>query len=437
VRRGLLLLAQAALPIAYYVALAPPRTPADVFAPKPWWLSLGGGARSAWLEPLVELANAGGGRTALALSICFAPPLLLAALGARSLGPGARLCATSLAAAACLLATAALAIPSLWQPAAPAFFGLGAALAVTLGGTIHLPALAQAMWRRSRIAAVAALAGVGAGVVLLSTELTGNDPEAYSGASPWPLLPVFGLGVLCLGIAALQVAGGASALLSRALRPGSRQVVLGGALGAALAAVFAAGFGLEDPLVPGAALGVLGAVYGIHHTRAGGRLGGMRLACGLGLAAVILGSQEAARLFEARVREGEGAELLGALEAHRRERGDYPDALANLVPDFLPRVPAPRIGWIRDPYERFHYANFGETFALEFASTRWVQCTFTPVAPSEAEELDSALPRGAELPEEVSEWELAQVGAGQPKARGAEGPPPGRWSCAREGPTLR
>ncbi len=433
-RRIVWLLALAVLCATYLWALAPPPPPSEIFEPRAWWAPFGPHGRPSWVDPVADLAQAGGAGLGLGLGVAWLPPLMLGALAAGRLPLPSRLFASGLATLACILAGVALGAPALWHPSSASFWGVAGGLSVLLAVLAHLPSLVAGLAGPSSIRVAALLAALVLAIVLLTTELTGADDKAALGISPWPVLATIGLGVVGLVLAAVHLSGGAAALATRRY-PGRRRS-LGALIGAALAAPVAWLLPVDEPAASaGTARGLaaLGAISGAF--QAGRGSGAVRLISGLTLIVLIAGAQLEALRLETRARDEPGAALLAALEAHRRDRGAYPEALADLVPSYLAALPRPTIGWIRDPGDRFRYVSFGEWYTLEFASTGWVQCRYLPGPPADAEELDAGLPAGAELPEELDEWELAQVGAGKPPGDDAE--PIGLWSCGREAPSLR
>ena len=48
-----------------------------------------------------------------------------------------------------------------------------------------------------------------------------------------------------------------------------------------------------------------------------------------------------------------------------------------MVPDYLPEIPVPRMGWFRDESEAFNYIDLGSSYLLEFPSVLWVQCAYS------------------------------------------------------------
>ena len=48
------------------------------------------------------------------------------------------------------------------------------------------------------------------------------------------------------------------------------------------------------------------------------------------------------------------------------------------MPEYLAEIPRPQIGWLADESKEFDYSNFGDSYALEFASVQWVQCAYSP-----------------------------------------------------------
>ncbi|MGH7291684.1 MAG: hypothetical protein ACREJT_10770, partial [Myxococcota bacterium] len=175
----------------------------------------------------------------------------------------------------------------------------------------------------------------------------------------------------------------------------------------------------------------------------------VRLTAGALLLLAIFGSSRVAASMQRTARDQTALDVLVALEAYKKDKGMYPESLDELVPEYVTEVPRPAIGVIRDEDDRFAYSNYGDSYALEFASVLWVQCQYSPpfefssADPKElaAEEAEEAEANGNEEPET---WETPDVSAPrEPTAEDlalaatlAEHGLNGSWSCPEEPPKL-
>ena len=82
--------------------------------------------------------------------------------------------------------------------------------------------------------------------------------------------------------------------------------------------------------------------------------------------------------MQRRARDVTAVQVLEALEAYKKDNATYPESLDELVPKYLAEIPRPPIGLFRDDGDRFVYLNYGDSYALEFASVLWVQCQYSP-----------------------------------------------------------
>jgi hypothetical protein len=127
----------------------------------------------------------------------------------------------------------------------------------------------------------------------------------------------------------------------------------------------------------------------------------VRVVVGALLLAAIVGSDAAANAMQRRARDVTAVVVLEALEAYKKDNATYPEALDDLIPKYLTQIPRPPIGLFRDEGDRFVYLNYGDSYALEFASVLWVQCQYSPPyefaasEPGDAEE-DAKAGDGAE-----------------------------------------
>jgi hypothetical protein len=119
-------------------------------------------------------------------------------------------------------------------------------------------------------------------------------------------------------------------------------------------------------------------------------------------------------------------------------------------PDYVEAVPRPAIGLIRDEDDRFSYSNYGDSYALEFASVLWVQCQYSPpyefaaADPEELAEEEAAAAESGASGDGLESWDAPDVAAPREPtaedlalaatlaARGLNG----SWSCPEEPPKL-
>ncbi len=285
------------------------------------------------------------------------------------------------------------------------FHWRGSAVMVTLAALTAAFALAPLWVARVRAWHVAPRVGVYGVACLTLLELqrsvTGTDPTLPLAVSPWPVLPVFGVGVavplfaalfagLALGLAGL-------ALLTRGSGPAPR---VGGAvlLAAGVAIVplglragalsgllpFGASTGTTRFAAALAALAIAAAAWGPWR-----RAPALRARAALfAFTAVLLAVPTAGgRLLErwdyAETREERASRLIEALESYFERQQLYPDSLTELVEARdLVSVPRPRLGLLGA--QEFVYQSFGTSYLLEFSAPRWVQCQYNP--PFEDEE---------------------------------------------------
>jgi hypothetical protein len=128
-------------------------------------------------------------------------------------------------------------------------------------------------------------------------------------------------------------------------------------------------------------LGAFGAAWVLTRTRErdeAAYLGWTQLAAAAFLVGLIFLSDRAANRDLVIARNEVAPILIDACEAYREARDDYPDELEDLVPDYMAEIPRPRIGLIRNNGEQFLYTNLGDSYILEFACAKWVQCAYSP-----------------------------------------------------------
>ncbi|MFQ5513807.1 MAG: hypothetical protein ACE5FG_05160 [Myxococcota bacterium] len=372
------------------------------------------------------------GQSLLFLVLAGAAPLALGALGLRLLrGPLGRVLTLTLA-LSCLL------FVLFGQPGfATAWHLFGWRLPATLvslsglfSALLLFPSLLARLGRLPAPLPAVGLTAALIGVFLLSTEITGTDTRLPLNLSPWAALPLVGLHICGYALAGLHLAAGAAVLLSGAGLSTLGAVLFATGIGAATGLVVPVG----TPAVTVLALAGLGTAYALQRMHAGEAaqlpLAITRLAAGLLLGGFILLSQQAAHAYQAHAQDQAAARVIAALESYRADHQTYPDALDELIPSYLDRIPRPHIGPFRQAGERFLYTSFGDSYALEFASVQWVQCTYTPPVVYDDDE---------EYALDEPGWETTpDVAAGSvDDAEGLAGDwPEGSWTCEKTPPRL-
>jgi len=276
------------------------------------------------------------------------------------------------------------------------------------------PAIVQAARARSPTVQVAALLAFVVPIHVLSIEVTGTNPQLAWNLSPWPSLTLFGFLLFGLMIGVIHLAAG----LGLALRER-----LPGVTGAALAPLVAAAAALALRGIPFerssavrlAALAVPAALLATLAGRRGARRASVAfLVAGLLVLGSIKLGQGHAEWFLAEARDAIAPQVIDALERYRTKHAVHASSLEDLVPEELPAIPRPRIGWLGSDDEVFTFTDLGDSFLLEFPGPLWVQCAYSPPYEEEGEEGEGA---GASEPGE----------AGLAAAWSCESKPPRLW----------
>jgi len=296
--------------------------------------------------------------------------------------------------------------------------------AVVVGFSLAAPLLAASWLRLPWALRLLIYLPIVFAVFAVVRNATGTDESLRFAISPWPAVPVFGIEVGALFIAAWLAGTGvglrAIATSRRAAGPRARasfvtQLLLAIALPALLLWI-----GSQLGLFPfragaktfiGANLATAFAIVVASYARSGGDALARRARFVLVGAALIgiplIGSETVARLDYYVTREIRARRILDALELHLARETVYPDSLSDLVKagdiDSIPE-PAIGFGFLYDAHYR--YQNFGTSFILEFPAPRWVECAYTPPFTDEED--------GAESDENASDSELQD-------AEGADG----------------
>jgi hypothetical protein len=261
------------------------------------------------------------------------------------------------------------------------------ATSLYLSAFAFAPALVRAAAGRSRAVQALAVLVLAASVYFLSTEVTGTNPFLEWNLSPWPVITLYGFLLFGLLFGVIHLAAGLG--LAARERLGGAPGLAAGVGGAAIVAVLLRGIPFEQTTAARIvllALGAGGLVAWVGWRRRERRAALPFLVAAALILASIKAGQWQAEHFQAKARDEIAPQLIAALERHRQEQGNYPLDLSGLVPNYLPDLPNPRVGWLADPGEDFTYTNLGDSFLLEFASVLWVQCAYSPPYVEEAEE---------------------------------------------------
>jgi len=374
------------LGVGYYFFFGPGPTAAELSLDLPWWRPAGWALRWDGVGGLAALARAGWPASVVPILVFWIPPLGLAALGFslfRSAPMRSAILALGLS-FSLFVVYGYLAQGAVWRFFSWRLPATALGLGTIIAGLALAPSLLRALLAQARPVAAAALLAAFAGVFLLSTEITGTNTSLRANLSPWPVLTLFGFVLAGYCLAALHVAAASGIWLRSRLRG-----AIGTTTGVVVPALLAAGLCYLIFERPGTlaflALGASAALYagfaGAHAGRqpsAAARSAAMRLVAGLLMASFIFVSNRVAISFLDTARNQRSQELIAALGRYRLANGGYPDQLRELVPVFLDEVPDVRMGLIRNEDEVFVYSNFGDSYALEFASVQWVQCVYSP-----------------------------------------------------------
>jgi hypothetical protein len=449
ISRWLLLLVTAALLVVYYYGFGVGPSASEYLDDLEWWRPWG--TFVLWL-PMVPITQVARGAFPAALGpilLFCAPPigLFLAALALFRKSAFARALVFFAALSMCIFVYWGYRAEQVWRFFEWRFAAVSASFAAVVTLIAFAPSLLGSLSRRSRVLAGFAAAATMAAIGLLSTEITGTNSTMQFNISPWPIVTLFGLLLVGATIAAAHTGAGAAVWVrSRVNRR------FGFALGALLALAIG---GLTGALVFSAPGGrVLVALIALAYAvacmlaarrdpRDGARSGLVRLVAGALLLIAIVGANRIASVLQHEARDRTALKVLVALEEFKKKHSTYPEKLDELVPEFLPEVPRPAIGLIRDEDDRFTYSNYGDSYALEFASVLWVQCQYSPpyefaaADPNEAAEEE-------ESTDERETWESPDVSAPREptaddlalQATLAEHGLNGSWSCPEEPPKL-
>ncbi|HTO71568.1 MAG TPA: hypothetical protein VMR31_17035 [Myxococcota bacterium] len=441
----------AALAAFYYFFFGAGPTPSEYVDDLEWWRPWGTALHWPPLMGLAEMARAGFPRAWLPLLLGCAPPLLLGALGWRLMkGVLERAWLVFLVFLMCVFVYYGLRAEQVWRFLEWRFAAVSASFCAIITAFLFAPRLFEGALHASRALAALLAAIAVAGIFLLSTEVTGTNSAMQFNISVWPVITLFGFLLFGASIAVLHASLGAAAWLrGRVPRwPGA----LLGVAAAAIVAAIAGRFVFDAPggrfvlvvlaLLLAAAGAAVAAFRGRREPENASYHGAVRFGVGAALLLVILGSAQIAGALQRRARDVTALKVLDALEAYKKDNATYPDKLDALVPKYLDEIPRPQIGIIRDEDDRFTYSNYGDSYALEFASVLWVQCQYSPpyefagADPNEPEELpDVPTKEGRETPDVAANKEPSADDL-QLKATLAQHGLSGSWSCPKEPPKL-
>ena len=494
-----------ALAVFYYYFFGAGPTPSEYVEDLEWWRPWGTFMHWPAVMNLAQMARAGFPEAAWPIALGWLPPLLVAAGGFRLLRtPFERACLVVLTGLMLMFVYYGLRAEQVWRFLEWRFLAVAAAFCSVVTAIAFAASLTDSLLRRSRALAALVLLAAVAGIFLLSTEVTGTNSSIQFNISPWPVLTLFGFLLIGATIAALHLAVGtavwlrarlagwlgvSAGLLAAAAVAGTAGAFIfstrGGGVPVAVLALLLTALGFALPAAEPETRGrrwtalatilglaaAVGAAAWLGGVRGGGiasaavltallvaivfaflnrrptasaRAGALRVAVGALILVAILGSAQIAASMQRHTRDVTALRVLDALEAYKKDHATYPDSLDELVPKYLAEVPRPEIGLIRDEDDRFSYSNYGDSYALEFASVLWVQCQYSPPYefaasdPGEAaEEQDSPYetPQADKTPP-VAAPKAASEDDAALKATLAKHGLNGSWTCPKEPPKL-
>ncbi len=442
-----------ALAVVYYFGFGAGPSASEYLEDLEWWRPWGTAVRWLPLVGLTQMAREGLPQALAPLALFWGPPLALFAGGLALFrrSAAARAYLFFLALTMCVFVWYGYRAEQVWRFFEWRFAAVATAFTGIVSVVLFSPSLVHGLAARSRVLALAAVAAAVGAIFVLSTEVTGTNSDMPFNISPWPIVTLVGFLLVGATIAAAHASGGAAVWLQKRV---------GGFGGFALGIVLSLVVGLVSGWIifshPYGWVGValIATTYAFFcmglASRApsdAGRLGFYRFAAGAVLLLAIFGSYRIASLSQRAARDQTALDVLVALEAYKKDRATYPETLDELVPDYVAEVPRPAIGLIRDEDDRFAYSNYGDSYALEFASVLWVQCQYSPpysFAAADPEELAEEEAEEEAGGGEVESWETPDVSAPREQtaddlelaAKLAERGLEGSWSCPEEPPKL-
>jgi len=449
--RLVILVGAALLTVFYYYFFGAGPTASDYMGDLEWWQPWGTLMRDLHFASLAQMARAGFPQAWVPILVGWVPAIALCAGGWRAMrGAPGRALLFFFAVLACSFVYYGLRLESIWRFLEWRFPLVFGAFTAVITGLLFAPSLFDSALRVSRaLGAGLALAAV-LGIFFMSTEVTGTDLNMAYNVSPWPFITLIGFLFLGALVASLHLASGTGVWL-RTRVAGAGGVALG--LVAAALVGWLAGrsvFGAARLQVYTALLAVATTAVLLRRVRGdadgGAHRGLTRAAIGVLLLAAIVGSDQAANAMQRRARDVTAVKVLEALEAYKKDNATYPESLNELVPKYLTEIPRPPIGLIRDDGDRFTYLNYGDSYALEFASVLWVQCQYSPpyeFAASEPGDAEDDAAAGAAAGNGAEHGEMPDVGSRKSsedeaaaRATLAQHGLNGSWSCPQEPPKL-
>lgn len=419
-----------------------------------WWRPWGTAMRHKALEPLADLARAGFPSASIPLLLWCLPPVALFAIGHRIFRSAvARAFMAFMTACMLFIVYYGSLFEQAWRFFEWRFPLVGVSFCAVVALALYAPSLLRSASHVSRLLAASALAVAFAVVLVLSTEITGTNPEISFNLSPWPLVTLVGFLLVAYTLGALHAAAGLGVWITHRfeMSPGLTRVLACGALGAVVG--FAGGAMVFTGTAGTLAVALVGVLYACvalwrsdDDSTVAQSAALTRAVSGVAILAMITVSTYFASSLQRTARDETALEVLLALEAYKREQKTYPDDLEALVPDYLAEIPRPRIGLILDEDDAFTYTGFGDSYALEFSSVLWVQCAYNPpfeFAAYDEEDEEEEEYEAAEGNEDLEAWETPDVAAAAPTADQlaaqallARNGLDGAWSCAEEPPKL-
>jgi len=375
------------LAVAYYYVLGYGPTASEIYDEFAWWQPRGFVHRWLIFSGLSEMARAGDGAGRFLPVVLFGlPPVALTVLGfALFRNAAIRAWLFWLGLVTCAFTYYGLVGDKVWRFFEWRFALVVASFGAVLAICLFAPSLLRALRALPRVVAGAILLAFFALAFVLSTEVTGTDPNMRFNISPWPVVTVFGFLLTGYAIAAIHVGAGAGIYVAGKLSGGPAQAA---ALGTALVAgALCAYIPFNSPGVGQiAAMAIVCTIYAavaysvIDPDDTKPTTSGLsRIAAGALLIAMIGISNQVAISNQLSARDETANELLVALNQYRDAHAAYPEKLRELVPEYLAEIPRPRIGLFRDEGDEFLYSKYSqEDFSLEFASVQWVQCAYSP-----------------------------------------------------------
>jgi hypothetical protein len=434
----------------YFVGAGP--GPSELFEDLEWWRPRGWLMDSDAMLAFAEMADSEGPERWIPTLLLMIPPVALA-VGGFLLFKSATMRAFSfwLGTILCVVAYYGVLAERVWRFFEWRFIAVAAGFTAVVTVILFGPSLLRQLARIPRVLVGVLLLALFAGVFLLQTEVTGTNADLSFNISPWPVITVFGMLLVGFMLASLHIAAGSGLYASTRLSGAGGW--LGGVLVAAVVAAVSSFLIFTDPS-PARVLtfALLGAAYMAlarwltNPQRTPLTTSAIsRVAAGALVILMVSVANESAQSNQVRARDETAKTVLLALEKYKKDHDEYPERLKHLVPDYLPELPRPQIGLILHEDDEFEYANFGDSYALEFASVQWVQCAYSPpyqfAEYDESEDADYA--DGDEESEAWEDYDDAIDVAAAPdaedqavterlRAAGLEG----SWNCPKEPPKV-